>query len=75
MFFVIDYRCNKSFLIKKGSSIVAKITPEENYLSTSISSLNYFFAQAPKLEDDIDSFKQDIFYLKNNLENEGSKWD
>ena len=70
------YYQHTSFDIKKGANIVAKLTPVRKRTTAEVKDLNNLFSKAPHLNDEDNSFENDIQDLKLLKDNGGSgKWD
>lgn len=60
----------KSFEIKRGREIIAKITPASSVRGVSISELNNFFNQLPLLDrNDVEDFDKVLKDVRSSLSN------
>ena len=71
------YYKGESFDVKKGSHVVARLTPAGRKSTTAISELNEFFKSGPHLEkEDANEFEKEIKEIKSLKDKQGmNKWD
>lgn len=70
------YYKGDEYNIKKGNQIVAHIGPSKNRSTLSVSELNSFFENSPKLQsDDVEDFERDIQFIRSLSMEIKDKWD
>lgn len=66
----------KSFEIKRGREIIAKITPATSKKGLAINTLNDFFAHLPTLDEkDAEDFANTINQIRSSISTDVDSWD